>query len=78
MKKIGILTFHYADNFGAILQSYALQHAIDSLNDCKGIIINYVPDGFMYENRWGDSIEKALFYKKRYLFDEFLKKNCTK
>ena len=77
MKKIGILTFHYADNFGAILQSYALQHAIDSLNDCKGIIINYVPDGFTYENRWGDSIEKALFYKKRYLFDEFLKKNCT-
>lgn len=77
MKKIGILTFHYADNFGAILQAYALQHAIDSLDDCKGIIIDYIPDGFRYEDRWGNSVEKKLFYKKRHMFNEFLKKNCT-
>ncbi|MBQ7067109.1 MAG: polysaccharide pyruvyl transferase family protein [Lachnospiraceae bacterium] len=31
MKKIGILTFHKADNFGAVLQNYALQQALFSL-----------------------------------------------
>lgn len=31
MKKIGILTFHRADNFGAVLQNYALQQAIKML-----------------------------------------------
>lgn len=30
-KKLGILTFHRADNFGAVLQNYALQQAIISL-----------------------------------------------
>ena len=31
MKKIGILTFHTAMNYGAILQTYALYHAIASM-----------------------------------------------
>lgn len=31
MKKIGILTFHRANNFGAVLQNFALQKAIISL-----------------------------------------------
>ena len=29
--KIGILTFHEASNFGALLQSYALQQALTKL-----------------------------------------------
>ena len=28
MKNIGIITFHTADNYGAVLQNYALQSAI--------------------------------------------------
>lgn len=28
MKKIGIITFHRADNYGAVLQAVALQRAI--------------------------------------------------
>ncbi len=42
MKKIGILTFHYSNNFGGVLQCYALQSFLDS----KGYeveIINYIP-----------------------------------
>src|SRR5690554_3550045 len=31
MNKVGILTFHFADNFGAVLQAYALQKAIKGL-----------------------------------------------
>lgn len=39
-KKVGILTFHRADNFGAALQCYALQEVLKSLgNDVE--IINY-------------------------------------
>lgn len=43
MKKIGILTFHGADNFGCVLQCMALQNAVKTLYpDAKVEIINYV------------------------------------
>lgn len=42
MKKIGILTFHRAYNFGAVLQSYAVQQAIRSISDdVDACIIDY-------------------------------------
>jgi hypothetical protein len=42
-KKIGILTFHFADNYGAVLQVYALQTYLLSLgHEVK--IIDYHPD----------------------------------
>ena len=31
MKRVGIITFHCADNFGAVLQAYALQRVIEDL-----------------------------------------------
>lgn len=37
-KRIGILTFHTADNLGAVLQAYALQSAIGKMNDTAEII----------------------------------------
>ena len=43
MKKIGILTFHYADNYGAVLQAYALRKVLNTFEDCEAEIINYVP-----------------------------------
>lgn len=45
MKKIGILTFHYSQNYGALLQSYSLSKVLSSLGyDVE--IINYVPEGY--------------------------------
>lgn len=49
MKKAGILTFHDAHNYGAVLQAYALKKYIKKLGvDAK--VINYhhynIPDGF--------------------------------
>ena len=42
MKKIGILTFHRAYNFGAVLQTYAVQQAARSISDNLDIsIIDY-------------------------------------
>lgn len=38
--KCGIITFHRAHNYGAILQAYALQQNIKSL-DCESEIIDY-------------------------------------
>lgn len=39
MKKIGIITFHNAHNYGAVLQAYALQKVLSKSNDVE--LINY-------------------------------------
>ena len=40
MKKVGIITFHAAYNYGSMLQAYALQQVILSMGyDCE--IINF-------------------------------------
>ena len=44
-KKIGILTFHRADNLGAVLQSYALQSAVEERYSASAQIVDYVCDG---------------------------------
>lgn len=54
MKKIGILTFHRAHNYGAVLQAYALQENLKSCGfDVE--IIDYKPDflkhNFFYINK---------------------------
>ena len=50
--KIGILTFHNAMSYGAVLQAYALQHTIENfgyetevinyscINSCFNLLIN--------------------------------------
>jgi len=43
MKRVSILTFHCADNFGAFLQAYALQNTIKDL-DIDVEIIDFRPD----------------------------------
>lgn len=43
--KIGILTFHWATNYGAVLQAYALQTYLESIGH-EVSIINYKPKGF--------------------------------
>ncbi|EGJ72057.1 hypothetical protein Bcop_1869 [Bacteroides coprosuis DSM 18011] len=44
-KKIGILTFHWATNYGAILQVFALQTVLQQMG-CEVHIINYKPRQF--------------------------------
>lgn len=41
MKTVGIVTFAFANNYGAELQSYGLKYYLDSLPEVKGEIINY-------------------------------------
>ena len=41
-KKIGILTFHRAANFGAVLQAYALEKAFSAVSDEVSVeIVDY-------------------------------------
>lgn len=42
--KIGIITFHAADNYGAVLQAYALQTYLSTQGNCAEII-DFVPYG---------------------------------
>lgn len=41
--KIGILTFQFAHNYGALLQAYALKCYLDQLGH-NSVVINYIPD----------------------------------
>ena len=40
-KKVGIITFHNEQNYGAVLQAYALQETVKKLG-CESYIINYI------------------------------------
>lgn len=40
MKKVGIITFHAAHNYGSVLQAYALKNAVEKLG-CNSEIINF-------------------------------------
>ncbi len=44
--KIGILTFHNAMNYGAILQCYALQSFVKEHYDCEVRVVDYTPKYF--------------------------------
>ncbi len=75
MKRVGILTFHYVANHGAVLQAYALYKTINSFSNCHADIINYVPEGYGYPISSDDSMvdEKK---EKREKFNRFLVENC--
>lgn len=44
--KVGILTFHNANNYGAVLQCYALQSYLIKMENVDAQIINYTPIKF--------------------------------
>lgn len=63
--KIGILTFHWATNYGAVLQAYALQTYLESIGHSVEVI-NYKPG--IYDN----GLKAALRCLKNNKFDEYL------
>lgn len=81
---VGVLTFHFADNYGAVLQAYGtIKHLSDNGYKCK--IINYQPQNMLnnYDinpfNKCGiEMIKYALKYnykkKQVILFNDFRKK----
>lgn len=75
MKRVGMLTFHYVMNHGALLQAYALYKTINSFPDCQAEIINYVPEGYGYPVFPNDGTAGEQ-KKKREKFNSFLAGNC--
>lgn len=86
MKKIYILTFHNALNYGAILQCYALNKKLSEFCDCN--VIDYRSE--VIENRYKvfranitlKELAKSIILKKRNdykrkKFSEFIKRNIS-
>lgn len=64
MGKIGILTFHYSNNYGGVLQAIALQNTLRGLGyDVE--VINYIPKSYKPYNVIGNlGIRKNIFLNK--------------
>ena len=86
MIKVGILTFHDAHNYGAVLQAYALKKYISKLEGVDVKIINYhhynIPDGFpknrIIKIKTPEIIERHRYSEKDHYmrwdkFDKFIK-----
>lgn len=72
-KKVGIVTFHWAKNFGAVLQAYSLKHTVEMLGFDAYIldyvtkedrIANYNYFTFGSKSAYLSDILKIIFYKK--------------
>ena len=44
-KKVGVLTFHRAENYGSVLQAYALQKYLTDKLGIESELIDYIPSG---------------------------------
>lgn len=77
-KKLGILTFHCADNLGAVLQCYALQNALEENYPVDVQIIDYRIPSLVKGNRDASGIKKIAlqiyYWIKHYQFENFRKK----
>ena len=68
MKKVGILTFHWATNFGAVLQAYALQRYLIEIGFDTDII-NYRPYRVLLIQEITQLRNKAFHRKERALHE---------
>lgn len=59
MKSVGIITIHKINNYGSVLQAYALQHVCRSLGFEAEIIDYNFPNSYHRENRYACSEDKA-------------------
>lgn len=66
--KIGYVTIHYGNNFGTILQTYALYKIIKERLNCDIELIYYVPDHFFEEKK----VQISVFSIKSFLLKSFL------
>lgn len=66
---IGLLTFHWADDYGAMLQIYALKHYLEKINKEKVEIIPYAPIKFTGRYWLYPVIEMEADNKIKYYFN---------
>lgn len=76
MKTVGIITCHYFDNFGSVLQAYALRRYINRLPGYHAELINYIPENASYRPYEPGQAGKEELERKRKKFEKFLKEKC--
>ena len=76
MKRVGILTFHYINNYGALLQAYALKKYIDGVDGFSAEIINYIPENFVYYPYELGKQGQMKMQAKVHKLQEFLEEHC--
>lgn len=73
MKKIATITFHWATNYGAVLQAYALQQYLIQCN-YQTEIINYLPSRVRISQKLMSVLNRDFsFFKKEKRINEFRK-----
>lgn len=72
-RSVGLMTFHWADNFGAVLQAYALQEVVRDLGFSVEII-DFRPPIAMNQYRPNGNLKSTLkYYARRVLFGRKIK-----
>lgn len=83
--RVGILTFHFAYNYGAMLQAYALNHCLNSMDNVSCEIVDYRPrhidyvyhplpgDLFRHPNILVSNLKKKISHAKFDKFEKFIK-----
>lgn len=73
--RVGILTYHYARNFGAAIQAYALRKTVQKIVGSGHIveIINYRPVTFKNTD---ESLTDINYWQQKIIWDRFLEKEC--
>ncbi|MEM0358314.1 MAG: polysaccharide pyruvyl transferase family protein [Candidatus Bathyarchaeia archaeon] len=69
MKKVGLLTFHFADNIGALLSTYALQSVLQKIGMTVSVI-NFIPPMMLEYSTFLPSFYRVKYECKSY-FDTF-------
>ncbi|WP_312647702.1 polysaccharide pyruvyl transferase family protein [Aminipila sp.] len=72
MKKIGIITVPYFENFGSVLQAFALKKYLEKYRQCKADIIPFQPEYQDYIYFQDLDLQKK-YLKKQDLFNQFRK-----
>lgn len=75
MPNISILTLHFYDNFGSVLQAWALRHFLNSQSDWRAEIVPFRPRGIPDYQYFSDPNLLARFRGKQALFAEF-RRDC--
>lgn len=73
MNESAILTLAFYNNFGSVLQAYALQKKIGQITEGLVDVVNYKPSLPVHEYFKSDDLQKK-YQKKSELFDEFRSK----
>ena len=74
--RVGILTFHRADNYGAVLQALALQEAINQLG-AEGLIVDYYPHYMRISNYMISTQTVGMFLRSVRNFPSKYKRHCA-